>query len=614
MIRSDLISQIHIPLPDYCFLPEHYILDVITHREVCENCYNRRLRSQRIVERYPVGILLGQPLLRHHIKKCPGCKKEYPYEQLNSLVPPYGNYIYDIIVEVGLKRFRHHCQNKEIQKEIQNRYHLFLPESSINEIADQFLDYLAAVHYAKAKSIRQLINDHGGYVGHFDGTCEVGTDIIFTAIDEISGIVLLTTRMPTENVNDIKVFLDRCKKLFGVPLATMRDLSNNISLARDEVFYDVPDLICQYHFLENVGNALFKKTHQELTVLLRKLKIRPGLKSLRHGLVRWSKKKPPIPDKKFNQFLNDLDRRHQLDNKILRKYLTYFILRWLDDYSSELKGEYFPFDQPSLVFYKRCVKVYDLLNKLLAASNSFKGRERQTLESIVRVLHPVKNDENLIKIAHRLENEVNIFEELRNILRFVRPDNRPILRQRPPCSTIKDVDQTKEGLNKFYRQLQAKITDKDPTIAKSSNILINYLEKYSDKLIGHLVSLPERNKVILLARTNNISEQHFSNIKAGWRRKLGIKKLTRHLQAARHEEFLVRNLDQQDYINVVYGGTLKNMPSYFAEYFNEAFKIRKLRSTSQEKRTIPINKKSLRQPGMLMTVIHAMGSLLACSV
>jgi hypothetical protein len=123
--------------------------------------------------------------LRHHIKKCPGCRKEYPYEQLNSLVPPYGNYIYDIIVEVGLKRFRYHCQNKEIQKEIQNRYHLLLPESSINEIADQFLDYLAAVHYAKAQAIRQLLNDHGGYVGHFDGTCEVGTDILFTAIDEI---------------------------------------------------------------------------------------------------------------------------------------------------------------------------------------------------------------------------------------------------------------------------------------------------------------------------------------------------------------------------------------------------------------------------------------------
>ena len=136
-----------------------------------------------------------------------------------------------------------------------------MPESSINDLANCFLDYLAAVHYANAAVIRQMFSDNGGYVAHFDGTCEVGTDILFTAIDEISAIVVLTCRMPTENVNDITQFFEKCKKLYDVPLATMRDLSKNIALARDEVFADVADLICQYHFLENVGKALFKETH-----------------------------------------------------------------------------------------------------------------------------------------------------------------------------------------------------------------------------------------------------------------------------------------------------------------------------------------------------------------
>lgn len=613
-LRADLISQIHTPIPEYCFLPKHYTLDVITKREVCSHCHNCRLQRQRTVKRYPVGILLGEPILRHHIKKCPACRREYPYEQLNDLIPPYGNYTYDIIIKVGLERFRYHRQNKEIRKEIQGCYHLLLPESSINEIANHFIDYFAAVHYSKFKAIRKLLNDQGGYVGHFDGTCEAGTDILFTAIDEISGIVLLTTRMTTENFNDIKDFLRKCKKLFGVPLATMRDLSNNIFLARDEVFLGVPDLICQYHFLENVGNVLFKKTHQELTVLLRKLKIRPGLKSLRHGLVRWSKKNASISEKEFNEFLNNSNGQHKLDNIILRKHLTYFVLRWLDDYSSELKGEYFPFDQPSLVFYSRCVKVYDLLNVLLANCKSFKGRQRQTLESIVRVLQPVRNNENLINIVNCLEKKVNIFKELRDILRFDRPDSKPILRQRPPRSIIKEVNQTEERLNKFYQQLQAKLTTKDPTVIESSKILINYLDKYSDKLVGHLFTLPGKKKVKLLDRTNNISEQHFSNIKTRWRRKLGTKKLTKHLQAARHEEFLVANLDQQDYINVVYDGTVENMPSFFTKYYNEAFEIRKLRKISQDKQTIPISKKTLRQPDILLTAIHAIGSLLVCTV
>jgi hypothetical protein len=162
-----------------------------------------------------------------------------------------------------------------------------VPESSINDLANCFLDYLAAVHYANAAVIRQLFSDNGGYVAHFDGTCEVGTDvlftaidenvahfdgtcevgtdILFTAIDEISAIVVLTCRMPTENVSDITQFFEKCKKLYDNPLATMRDLSKNIALARDEVFAEVADLICQYHFLENVGKALFKETHQQLT-------------------------------------------------------------------------------------------------------------------------------------------------------------------------------------------------------------------------------------------------------------------------------------------------------------------------------------------------------------
>lgn len=571
-----------------------------------------KLRSQRIVTRYPVGILLGRPFLRHHIKKCPACRQEYPYEEINALVPRHGNYAYDIIIEVGLERFQHHRQNKEIQQELQNLYGLDLPESSITDLAHRFLDYLAAVHYGNASAIKQMIKDNGGYVAHFDGTCEGGTDILFTAIDEISGIVLLTSRMPTENVNDLKAFLEKCRTLFGVPLATMRDLSQNISLARNEVFDGVPDFICQYHFLENVGQSLFKKTHQELTKLLRKLKIRPGLKSLRNGLVRRSKHIPAIPAHEFNTFLKHPGKHLQLENAMLRNYMTFFIFRWLDDYCSELKGEYFPFDQPSLAFYRRCVEVYDLLTNLSLASSPLNGREKQTLASIIRVLEPVKHNKNFVTIAQNLEKEVSLFEELREILRFKRVDGKPVLRQRPPGATIKDVDQIEERLQEFRRQLHIRIADDDPVIAKSSSILIDYLDKYSDNLVGHVITLPGSNQEILLDRTNNIPEHCFGKTKTGWRRKLGTKKLTRHLQAARHEEFLVANLEQHDYIDAVYGGSLDNMASCFSKYCDHSLEIRKLRNNTEEKKTMPISKKTLRQPGILLNAIQTLGCLFGC--
>ncbi len=611
-LRSHLIRQAHSPLPGYCHLPQHYDLDVTTGLMLCDDCDNRKLRSQRIVKLYPVGISLGRPALRHHIKKCPDCKREYRYEKLNALVPRHSNYAYDILVEVGLQRFQRHRQNNEIQKDIETRYGLALPQSSINDLANRFLDYLAAVHYRNAAVIGQMFNDNGGYVAHFDGTCEVGTDILFAAIDEISGIVLLTCRIPTENVNDLKQFLEKCRNFFGVPLATMRDLSQNIALARDEVFADVADLICQYHFLENVGKALFKETYRQLTSRLRYLKIRPGLKSLRNGLVRRSKNVPPIPDKEFNEILNNKDKALQFDHVMILKYLTHFIFRWLEDYCCELKGEYFPFDQPSLVLYRRFVKVYDLLRELLAGATSLKGREKRTLSSIVGVLQPIRNDETLISIAQDLEKQVAIFEQLRDILRFNRADGKPILRHRPPRSSIKDARQTEQRLNEFRRQLQIKTKANDPVIIKSSEIIIDYLDKYSDKLAGHLISLPVNNQVILLDRTNNLVEHHFGKTKTGWRRKLGTKKMTRHVQAARHEEFLVANLDCKDYINAVYGGCLDNMADYFSKYDDDSLRVRKLRNVKEEKKTMPISKKTLRQPDRLLGVFQALGSLLGC--
>ncbi len=587
--------------------------------ETCINteCQEQKLQVQRTVLRYPRGILLGEPIVKHQIKKCPRCKREYPFEQLHQLIPPHGNYAYDIIIYVGLERFSHHRQNLEIQEQILHRFKLWLPESTINALAHQFLDYFSAVHYAKANDIDQLIKSNGGYVAHFDGTCEAGTSVLFSVIDEISQIVLLTTRMPSENIKEVKDFFTKCKSLYDHPLAIMRDLSTNYQPAIKDVFDQVVDLICQYHFLENVGKALLKKTHQQLTNIIRNLKVKTQFKSIRKKLVQTTIDKPSISSKQLEQFIKNphinINIILNLDKTILQKHLTYIILRWLDDYSSELKGEYFPFDQPALVYYRRCVQIYDLLTQLLDNSKQLKKSQKQTLLTIARNLEPFKNDKTLLEVANRLEKQVNIFTQLRDILRFNRADKKPILRQHPPTSsTIEEVKDTEECLKKFRQDLRVKTNSKktDKDIKSASKKVIDYLDKYMDELVGHLLTIPGKNKVILLNRTNNLSEQHFSKTKKGWRRKLGVKKMTRHLQAARHEELLLANLDQTDYIKLVYDGSLDNMPSLFATYCNEARQIRKLRDNSQERRSLPIEKKLLRKSDVLPKVMEALGTVL----
>jgi hypothetical protein len=69
-------------------------------------------------------------------------------------VPPQGNYAFDLIVEVGLARFLRHRQNREIQQDLDERWGLRLPPSTINELAHAFLDYLAATHQAHVPELR----------------------------------------------------------------------------------------------------------------------------------------------------------------------------------------------------------------------------------------------------------------------------------------------------------------------------------------------------------------------------------------------------------------------------------------------------------------------------
>lgn len=137
---------------------------------------------------------------------------------------------------------------------------------------------------------------------------------------------------------------------------------------------------------------------------------------------------------------------------------------------------------------------------------------------------------------------------------------------------------------------------------------MNYLGKYSTKLVGHVLTLPHRD--FLLDRTNNICEQRFGNKKSEWRRKPGIKNLRRHLQAARHEGFLVANIDKHDYINSVYDGTVDNMPYHFAEYCHAALELRKSRKNFPERQVMPCSKKSLRKSENLLNAVMIIKAIL----
>ena len=601
-------------LPDYCLLPQGYALDVATDRSLCE-C-GGKLRKQFLESRCPRGILLGEPLLMHHIKRCADCRRVYRCERLDELIPPHGNYAFDLIAAVGWSRFLEQKQNREIQQQLQNRFRLLVPCTTISHLADTFLDCLAAGHYEGAARVDALINRDGGYALHLDGTCEAGTDTVFAAIDGRSGLVLVSGKMPTENKEDIAGLIRRCVKLFGRPISVMRDLSESIDSAVKAELSDeaVASLLCHYHFLENVGTRLCEKLHGSLTKRLRKLKLRPALRSVRRELVKGSKTGSRLSEQQIVEVLEDPKKMLALDAVGLRRYLAYLLLRWLDDYGTDLKGEYFPFDLPSLTFCRRCVKLYKVLGDLLG-NYKLKAHQFQTFQTIQGKLAVVREDEKLVTVATRLEKAETLFNELRAALRFDSPGKKPILRQHPPCSTLKVALQIEARLKAFRSKQERIVADHvDADRRDDAQVVLGYLDKYGEALFGHAIFIEGRTEPILVARTNNVPEHCFAHAKQRLRRKLGLKKLTRCVQAMRPEVLLVANLKSQSYLDALYGGSLENMASVFAKHWREAKNTRQQRRTEISTRPMPLSKKKLRDEEFLPQIGIAMNMLIGLTI
>lgn len=517
-------------------------------------------------------------------------------------VPPHGNYAFDVMVEVGLSRLRDHRQDEEIQKDLKLRFGLDLPASSVGHLANSFLDGLAAIHQAAAPLLRQRLQQDGGYALHVDGTCEAGTDVLFTAVAEPRGWTLETAQMSSETVAETAKVLRRCVERFSPPLAVMRDLSKNIGKARREVIPEARDLICHYHFLENVGERLCEKPHAELTKAVRRLKVCSALRSLRKDLVRYSRQGEHFTIDDVDAILKRAA-SVDLDSIAMRRLLTYVLLRWMDDYQSDLKGEYFPFDLPQLAFYRRGVRLGALLSELVARPD-FPARKLSTLKTAAGHLALLREDEQAVAAAARLEKASSLFEELRDVLRLSSRPGRRLLRSRGPTERREVAEKMEQRLERWREQLRKRWEqESDAHRRADARTVLDYLEEYAQQLVGHVIARPGCEPLVV-CRTNNPAEHRFRFQKQGERRKQGVKTLTRAIESMRPEAFLVDNLKHPDYLDLVLSGELSNLAGALATHWELAQSIRKSRSEPRTDHPMPTTKRQLRDPALLDSVIE----------
>ena len=294
--------------------------------------------------------------------------------------------------------------------------------------------------------------------------------------------------MSGEDSKQIASLLRRCVESFGKPRAVVRDLSSQIETAVAEVLRGIPDLICHYHFLQNVGEKLCEKPHAKLLAALRRLKTQAALRSLRKDLVRYSKQTGGLSREKVEQCLQTPELLKDLEPLPARRMTAYLLLRWLEDYGADLHGEYFPFDLPGLAFYRRGREIYDWLVKFTGAAN-FPRIALSTLATITRHLAALREDADLVAAAERLEKAERLFNELRQLLRLDGDIHASGVRRQVPTETPEIAAEQEKSLCAWEKRLPQRLaTERDPDKIRDLQVVQGYLEKYRGKLVGHVLS------------------------------------------------------------------------------------------------------------------------------
>ena len=465
---------------------------------------------------------------------------------LRSLVPPGSSVGYDVIVEIGKQRFLEFRQVEEVVEALE-RHQVTLSTSSVSRWADFFLAAVECLHFTKMRKLKILIKNNGGYLLHIDATTECKSDTVFVCIDRILGVVLLSEKIPSESSEEVERALKVLKRNIGVPLAIMRDMGKAMGGGVQNVFPEVPDRICQFHFLRDIGRDLLSDLHVRVGHQLVRQKINQDLRRMKRQMEAST---PVESVKKTFQVLQNITEVDQLPGSVFREHEGVFTLRlidWILDYAKDGQGLGFPFDTPRLFFYARLNRVrlrlarYRKRHPKTMKACSWLGRLEQILE---RITEPSLRAE-----VRELRSINRRFQYLRSVLNFQITTKAP-LAETMSMGTLKEVRAYNRRLLAFTKQLLAE--RRKGTISETDEVILKHFEKYQFNL-----PIPEvLAEILLLAkldRTNNIQESLFRDIKRGQRRQVGKKDISREF--ARYGPYLplMKNLTNEKYTAAVIG-------------------------------------------------------------
>ena len=376
-------------------------------------------------------------------------------------------------------------------------------------------------------------------------------------------------KLPADDEEHIVPFLRRIKQAYDIPLALVHDMGKGILKTVATVFPEVPDFICHFHFLRDIGKDFLGTEYDTIRKRLSK-----------HGIsakLRYRAK----------QLKADLDRHPELievlqcgiENALLpaetRQFMpvlnVYALIQWTLRGKSEGHGYGFPFDRPHLAFAKRIHHLHSEVEKLKTIQLRGKRKDNKPYFKVYLDLEKIIKDRTLWKTVSEIEEKITVFEKLRKAMRIAATSSRHGLNDEGQKGNIRTIE---KRVKKFRAWLTRR---KDYPQNPAAEKMIAQIDKYWEKLFADPIAVETPTGPILIQpqRTNNILEQFFRSLKRASRRRTGNASSSRMLRTILAETPLVRNLENPSYMRILLSGKA-SLEEVFAEVdidtFRDAFR------------------------------------------
>ncbi len=499
----------------------------------------------------------------------------YHSQQLRALTPHRCTYGYDVLVYVGRALFVHSRTEQQIVGDLGQK-NVLISLRQVGFLGKKFIAYLAIAHQQSRQQLKQVMASRGGYVLHLDGTCEGDSPHLFTGMDGIAQIVLDNIKLPSEKAELLIPFFRQIRQQYGDPVALVHDMGKGILSAVNAVFKSIPDFICHFHFLRDIGKDLFEAEYAKIRNQLKKHKIRP---LLRKKLKSLEKIIGDDPQAVFTLAIGiDSGRIEPAAMGKIPAMAAYAMVHWTFD-TSELEGYGFPFDCPHLIFYQRLEVLRAIVNDGVI--------KNKVLSRLWGPLTKIAEDPQLKKAAAKMQKKVETFKKLREALCIAVPNSNKGLNDDGQEANIKSIE---ENVKHFRKET---VPDKD------YQKMIEQIDKYWEKLFADPITVETSTGQIEIQpqRTNNILERFFRDLKRSHRKRSGTISLSKTLRSILSDTPLVKNLDNPQYVKIILDGC-STLEERFAK-IDSSMVVEKLNAEQKKQQGIvPEMRKIIRRPDL----------------